>query len=658
MNKPNRHSNHILETKSNKFFSNQIPDEWFLDKPEHDYGIDFTANIVINEQVTGLNFSIQIKGKKTEVKSESVLIKLKYTTLRLYATRLEPVLLVAYVDEDNEAYWLWFDEMDQDLTADSKTLTIHIPKNNKLSEINWEEVIKHVQERFSIKTFVDGIKFLEYKELSNAEVLAWNSYYKGSYESSAYYFKSVLAQGMTLDTTLLEGLAYSEYMLYRYKDALLTINKAIAQSGNVNQFLIKGCILAEEGKASNNRGRLLEAKKIFSEFIERKEANGHYHFNFANTLSYLDENQDAISHYKKCLAVNPNHAEAWKNLGAVYYNVKDHEEEIVCYDRALQLNPKLAPALFSKGVTLSRVFDKNNEGLELMMRSLQEEEDMIRNFPLGYFWIARAHLKTGDNKEALRFINEGLEIDPSNNYMLNFKSSFFVSFWGDDENFKIQARDFFSYRLEAEQHYASLYYLIKIDGITSGEELLQILKKHTKILGSATLRDFEKCNIEIGALLGFLFHYDRYKDFRNGYPISRYSQHFVNPFISFTTPFLFIMDVVMANAFSAAIEGYGMGSDTKEIGLILVDKLMLLANLVNLLDTESIASPDHSRLGFTSLYLEYPTIIIREFGVQFGLITEKLNLIAVEPQEIMTVDVMNKITEDVFKLAMERLKLQ
>ena len=658
MNKPNRHPNHILETKSNKFFSNQIPDEWFLDKPEHDYGIDFTANIVINEQVTGLNFSIQLKAKKTEVKSESVLIKLKYTTLRLYATRLEPVLLVAYVSEENEAFWLWFDEIDSDLTTDSKTLTIHIPKKNRLSEINWEQVIRHVQERFSIKTFVDGIKFLEYKELSNAEVLAWNNYYKASYESSAYYFKSVLSQGMTQDTTLLEGLAYSEYMLYRYKDALLTINKAIAQSGNVNQFLIKGCILAEEGKESGNRGRLLEAKKIFSEFIGKKEANGHYHFNFANTLSYLDENQDAILHYKKCLSINPNHAEAWKNLGAVYYKVKDHQEEIICYDRALQLNPKLAPALFSKGATLSMVFDKNSEGLELMIRALQEEDDMIRNFPLGYLWISRAHLKVGAKEQSLKFINEGLEIDPSNNYMLNFKSSFFVSFWTDDENLKIQARDFFSYRLEAEQHYGSLYYLIKIDAITSGEEVLEILKKYTTILGSVTRKDFERCNIEIDAILRFLLHYDRYIDFRNAYPISRYSQHFINPFISFTAPFLFIMDVVMANAFSEAIEGYGMGLDTKEIGLILVNKLMLLTNLINLLDTQCIESPDHARLTFTSLYLEYPNIIIREFAVQFGLMTEKLNLIAVKPQKIMTDEVMDRLRENIFTLAMEQLKLQ
>mgnify|MGYP006305807375 CR=1 FL=1 len=70
MDKPNRHNNHILETESNKFFNFQVPNEWYIDKPEHDYGIDYVVNIVTNNQVTGLSFSIQLKSKIKEKKDE------------------------------------------------------------------------------------------------------------------------------------------------------------------------------------------------------------------------------------------------------------------------------------------------------------------------------------------------------------------------------------------------------------------------------------------------------------------------------------------------------------------------------------------------------------------------------------------------------------
>lgn len=66
MDKPNRHNSHILETESSKYFNNCIPNEWFIDKPDHDYGVDYIVNIAVNNQVTGLNFSVQLKKYRKE----------------------------------------------------------------------------------------------------------------------------------------------------------------------------------------------------------------------------------------------------------------------------------------------------------------------------------------------------------------------------------------------------------------------------------------------------------------------------------------------------------------------------------------------------------------------------------------------------------------
>lgn len=58
MPKPIRHNNHILETKSNKFFSNQIPDDWITDKPEHDYRICLVYGIKPRPQHTCSTFQL------------------------------------------------------------------------------------------------------------------------------------------------------------------------------------------------------------------------------------------------------------------------------------------------------------------------------------------------------------------------------------------------------------------------------------------------------------------------------------------------------------------------------------------------------------------------------------------------------------------------
>jgi hypothetical protein len=143
---------------------------------QNDYGIDYITHISVNGQVTGLNFSVQLKSKEKEFNTEHVSISIKQSTLGLFNTKLEPVLLVAYVKEDKEAYWYCYNDLNLDLTKVQKMVRINIPRVNKLSQIDWNVVSKYVQDIFSIKTLIDGVRTLEYTELSNTEVLAWRNY--------------------------------------------------------------------------------------------------------------------------------------------------------------------------------------------------------------------------------------------------------------------------------------------------------------------------------------------------------------------------------------------------------------------------------------------------------------------------------------------------
>src|SRR4051812_16985490 len=123
MNRPKRSRSHVLEEKSDKYFRICIPDEWIINQPSADYGLDYNIGIVINEMVTGLNFSVQVKASERFEHPEFAKVALETTTLNYYMVRLEPTMLIFYDVEVKKAYWSWITDFDIDLSNGNKTHT-------------------------------------------------------------------------------------------------------------------------------------------------------------------------------------------------------------------------------------------------------------------------------------------------------------------------------------------------------------------------------------------------------------------------------------------------------------------------------------------------------------------------------------------------------
>ncbi|PKB44941.1 tetratricopeptide repeat protein [Cellulophaga sp. RHA19] len=625
MDKPNRHNNHILETESNKFFSFQVSNEWYIDKPEHDYGIDYVVNIVTNNEVTGLSFSVQLKSKIKEKNGDFTSISLKHSTLGLFNTKLEPVLLVAYVQEEKEAYWCWYNELEIDLTSSQKTYTINIPKANKLSRIDWDSISKYIQDIFSVKMLVDGIKSLEYEEISNSQIFAWKYYFSRDYEKSIFYFKNLLLDNPN-DIAILEGLAQSQYNTFHYKEAINNINKAIVLSGTSNQYLTKACILAEDGMQNGIKGKIIEAKNIFKEFLNLDNTQFIYHYNYANTLSRLGLNEEAITHFELCLKLNPNFEQAWKNLGQVYYDIEEHEKELSCYDKALRINPSLPQALFSKGVTLSRIFNKAEEGLSLMLKAVGNDEDMLLEYQYTYFGIAYAYEKIGNIKEALSWINKGLDHYSEDIVYLNFKSNLLIENWKDNEWLIDAALRFFEFRLELENDHKSLYSILLIKQLKDEKQIFNLTKKHTSVFRESNFESIKDCEIDLSKSIVFLLHYDRYLDFRNSHSIYRYSDHLISELFVISTEFWEILDFIFAKSFSNAITQYFKSKDSAIIVQTILNELRNATKAIKIIFSEK-AFPQEEAINIIAhVCAEFPTIIIREFGAQAGMISGLLGI--------------------------------
>lgn len=143
-NYPNRHRNHEIETLSDRFLKNYIPVSWITNFFEIDYGTDYNCEITSERQVTGNNFSIQLKGKETEQNQDSIKIILKRTNINRLLNRLEPTIIIVYIVDENEAYWKWFEDNTVDLTQSNDSYTVSIPRDNKLSKLNWTVISEHV----------------------------------------------------------------------------------------------------------------------------------------------------------------------------------------------------------------------------------------------------------------------------------------------------------------------------------------------------------------------------------------------------------------------------------------------------------------------------------------------------------------------------------
>jgi hypothetical protein len=140
---PKRPRAHELETRSQRFFQNHIPDSWTCQEPQSDYGFDLRVEIFDNGQATGLVFLVQLKASDTAVQSEQESIILKISTYNYLRNTLPVVLLVKYVAPENEAYYIFLKDVPTP-NEQNETFTVHIPKTNRLSTMEWESLKQYI----------------------------------------------------------------------------------------------------------------------------------------------------------------------------------------------------------------------------------------------------------------------------------------------------------------------------------------------------------------------------------------------------------------------------------------------------------------------------------------------------------------------------------
>lgn len=129
---------------SDLYFRGRLPPGWTCDQPRDDYGVDLRVGIVEDGRVTGREFLVQLKSTQDSSTPRAFeTVQLKVSTYNLLINALSVAMVVKYIADEDEAYWMLL----RDATPPpqtQKSFTVRIPRAQPLSQIDWEAVQRRI----------------------------------------------------------------------------------------------------------------------------------------------------------------------------------------------------------------------------------------------------------------------------------------------------------------------------------------------------------------------------------------------------------------------------------------------------------------------------------------------------------------------------------
>jgi superkiller protein 3 len=116
----------------------------------------------------------------------------------------------------------------------------------------------------------------------------------------------------------------------------------------------------------------------------------------------------AIEYYQKAIALDPNDASAYGNMGVAYGNLQDHREAIRCFRKVIAIDPNDAKAYSNMGVAYNGLKDYREA-----IRCYQKAVEIDPNYARAYYNMGNAYVELQDYREAIRCYQKEIAIDPN-----------------------------------------------------------------------------------------------------------------------------------------------------------------------------------------------------------------------------------------------------
>jgi tetratricopeptide (TPR) repeat protein len=165
--------------------------------------------------------------------------------------------------------------------------------------------------------------------------------------------------------------------------------------------------LFQEGLGHLKAKEYYEAVKCFDKAVEiekRMEKKPIYLYNKGLALCGLERNNEAMECYRKAIELNPNLADAWKDVGLVLKDSGRYKEAVKCFDKAKEIDPNLADAWLAKGLVLTQL-EKDYEAIEQFNKAIELDPESVN----AWNQKGKALYRLGRYKEAIECLDTVLK---------------------------------------------------------------------------------------------------------------------------------------------------------------------------------------------------------------------------------------------------------
>jgi hypothetical protein len=141
------------------------------------------------------------------------------------------------------------------------------------------------------------------------------------------------------------------------------------------------------------------------------------------------------------------------------------------------------------------------------------------------------------------------------------------------------------------------------------------------------------------------------------YSIYRYIDHLISELFIVSSEFWELLDLIFARSFSYAISEYFKSKNPSVIANAILEVLISSTSTLRILFPDSELSQEDAIAIMAHIYLEFPNVIVREFGAEVGMIAGSLGLEEPDSAESLTEARFDDIREKTLIEINRKLKL-
>jgi tetratricopeptide (TPR) repeat protein len=185
-------------------------------------------------------------------------------------------------------------------------------------------------------------------------------------------------------------------------EAVKELEKAISLNPNYAEAYFE---LGESTKYSDKR----KAEESYRKAIQIKAdfAEAYGSLGKLLTLSSREEtNREVVEILQKAIQLKPDNAKAYGDLGDAYISLRQYEDAIQAYKRAIQLDPEVAKDSTSDLRRLLIQLERYAEAIE----AGEMEVKYVPDNPYGYFSLGDLYLKAGRIEDAIEIYKKGANV--------------------------------------------------------------------------------------------------------------------------------------------------------------------------------------------------------------------------------------------------------